>query len=100
MENKHIDSKKLIVSLLIGGALGAGALYCVHAAQNRKTPVLKKIGKTISDVGEMLENCDLSSYSDALEGIEKKIPKASDVISSVTDWVGTGLNLWKQFTKG
>lgn len=100
MDNKHINSKKVMLSLLIGGALGAGALYCVHAAQNRRTPVLKKIGKTISNVGDMLENCDLSSYSDVLENIEKKLPKGSEIVSSLTDWVDTGLNLWKQFTKG
>ena len=100
MKNEHDESSKLIVGLLIGGVVGAGALYCVHAAQNRKTPVLKKIGKTIVDVGEMLENCDLSKGADAFESLEKQIPKGTEVVSNLVDWLNTGLTLWKKFKKG
>jgi hypothetical protein len=100
MKNEHDESSKLMVGLLIGGVLGAGALYCAYAAQHRKTPILKKIGKTITDVGEMIENCDLSSGSDVLESIEKKIPKGAEIVNNITDWVDTGLTLWKKFKKG
>jgi hypothetical protein len=100
MKNEHDESSKWILGLLIGGVVGAGALYCVHAAQNRKTPVLKKIGKTIVDVGEMLESCDLNSGTDVLEGIEKKLPKGAEIVNNITDWVDTGLTLWKKFKKG
>ncbi len=98
MEND--DSKKLLLGLIIGGIIGAGALYCIQAGRNRKTPVLQKIGKTISDVGEMLENCNLDSASDVMESIEKKMPSSADVISNLTDWVSTGMHLWKKFKKG
>ena len=100
MENKNDPSKKLILGLIIGGIVGAGALYCIQAGKNRKTPVLKKIGKTISDVGEMLENCNLDNASDVIENIENKMPKGVDIINSLTDWVDTGMNLWKTFKKG
>jgi hypothetical protein len=62
--------------------------------------VLKKIGKTISDVGEMLENCNLDTASDVLEKIEDKMPKGTDIINSLSDWIDTGMSLWKKFTKG
>jgi len=100
MKNEYDESKKLILGLLIGGVVGAGALYCIHAAKNHKTPVLKKIGKTIANVGEMLENCDLSSSADVMESIEKKIPSGADIVDSLTDWVDTGMSLWKKFKKG
>jgi hypothetical protein len=86
--------------LIIGGIVGAGALYCIQATQNRKTPVLKKIGRTISDVGEMLESCDFDSGADVMECIEDKIPKGKDILNNLTDWVDTGMTLWKKFKKG
>ncbi len=100
MKNEHNESTKLIVGLLIGGIVGSGAIYCIHAAQNRKTPVLKKIGKTIVDVGEMLENCDLGSNTNIMESIEEKMPKGKEMVDRIVDWVDTGLTLWKKFKKG
>jgi len=98
MEKEFDDSKKVVLGILIGGLVGAGALYWAHGMQNRKTPVLKKIGKTISDVGEMLENCDISS-SNMMDTVDKKMPSGSDVISSLTDWVNCGMTLWKKFKR-
>lgn len=100
MENKNDTSKKLILGLILGGIVGAGALYCIQAGKNRKTPVLKKIGKTISGVGEMLENCNLDNASEVIENIEEKMPRGADIINSITDWVDTGMTLWKKFNKG
>ena len=100
MTNENTDSKKVILGLLIGGVVGAGILYTIHAARNQKTPVMKKIGKTISEVGEMLENCSLSDGSDVISSIEKKIPNGMDVVNHVVDWLSNGLALWKTFKKG
>lgn len=99
MKNEHDESNKWILGLLIGGVVGAGVLYYIQAKKNEKTPVLKKIGKTISDVGQMLENCELSG-AQALESIEKKIPNGMEIVNNITDWVDTGLTLWKKFKKG
>jgi gas vesicle protein len=100
MENKNDLSKKLILGLIIGGIVGAGALYCIQAGKNRKTPVLKKLGKTISGVGEMLENCNLENASDVIENIESKMPEGIDIINSLSDWVDSGMTLWKKFKGG
>ncbi len=100
MENKNDTSTKLILGLLVGGIVGAGALYYIQAGKNRKTPVLKKIGKTISGVGEMLENCNLDTASEVIENIEDKMPRGSDIINSLSDWVDAGMSLWKKFNKG
>lgn len=96
MENKNDLSKKLILGLIIGGIVGAGLLYLNRSA-HKKTPVLKKIGKTVSQVGEMLENCDLDS---TMHAIEDKAPEVTDMISTVTDWVNTAMSLWKTIKKG
>lgn len=99
-QEHHNGSKKVMLTLLLGGIVGAGALYCIQANQHRKTPVLKKIGRTISDVGEMLEHCNLSSVNGMVETIEKKIPKSMDIVHHLTDWVHTALTLWKKFQRG
>lgn len=95
MKNEHDEAKKLILGLLIG-AVGAGTLYCLHAAQNRKTPVLQKIGKTISDIGEVIESCK-ETGTDAVHSIEKR---GSNIASGVMDWVDSGLKLWKNLKQG
>ena len=99
-ENNN-ESKKMVLGLVIVGLVGAGVVYCMHNAKSRKTPVLQKIGKTISEVGEMLEHSNLSSAaSDTLESLERKLPDKGEVISNLADWVSTGLTLWKHFKKG
>lgn len=98
-KNEHDDSKKVLVGLLIGGIVGAGALYCIHAAQHRKTPVVKKIGRTISEIGEMLENSEMGSDG-VFESIEKKLPNGANILSNMVDWVDTGMTLWKKFKRG
>jgi gas vesicle protein len=100
MENKNDSSKALITGLIIGGIVGAGALYCIQASRNRQTPVMKKIGKTLSDVGEMLGNCDLDHAKDALHPVEDKMASGADIVSNMTDWISTGMKLWNKFKKG
>jgi len=98
MNNENNDSKKLLWVLLIGGAVGASILYCMHGSKNRETPLLKKIGKTVSEIGGMLENSN--STADIIDNIEEKIPSKAEVFSSLADWVDSGLSLWKKFKKG
>ena len=91
MKNEQDESKKLLLGLLIGGVVGVGALYCLKATQARPTPVLKRIGKTISEVGEMIEHSNSS--------LEEKLPKVSDVVERLSSWVDIGLALWKNIKK-
>ena len=100
MTNNNTESKKVILGVLVGGVVGAGILCAVQAARHHKTPVIKKIGKTISEVGEMLENCNLNSSSDVISSIEKKIPQGIDVFNNAVDWISNGLTLWKKLKKG
>jgi hypothetical protein len=100
MENKNDSSKALIAGLIIGGIIGVGALYCIQAGRNRKTPVMSKIGKTLSDVGEMLGNCNIENVTNAVHRVEEKLPSGADVVNNVTDWIDAGLKLWKHFKKG
>ena len=95
MEKSDV-SKKLILGLIIGGIVGAGFLY-LNRSSRKSTPVLKKIGKTVSQVGEMLENCDLDN---TMHAIEDKAPEVTDMISTITDWVSTAMSLWKNIKKG
>ena len=96
MQNKNDVSKKLILGLIIGGIVGAGILY-MNRSSKKTPPVLRKIGRTVSQVGEMLENCNLDSTMDV---IEEEAPRVTDMISTITDWVSTAMSLWKNIKKG
>ena len=100
MKKEHEESRGVVLGLLIGGVVGASALYYLRATQNRKTPLLKKVGRTLSEVGEMLEHTELGSGADMVKSIEKKIPSGADILGTLTDWVDAGMNLWKTFKKG
>ncbi|MBI3508480.1 MAG: hypothetical protein HY069_02435 [Chlamydiia bacterium] len=97
---KNESNKKLIFSLLISGIVGAGILYRIQAEQSKKTPVLRKIGKTITDVGHMIENCSECSTSDVMDHIEKKLPRGADILHSINNWVDAGMTLWEKLKKG
>lgn len=100
MQNHNDESKKVILGLVIGSVLGASALYFLKAARNRPTPVLQKIGKTISEVGEMIEHSKLGeSVTSALHSAEKHTPKPSELVESFMDWASTGMNLWKKLQR-
>jgi gas vesicle protein len=94
MENNQ--SKKILAGVVIGGVIGAVALYLINASKTRKVPMIKRFGKTISDVGEMLENCDIDCTKIA-DNIEEKLPKGSDIISNAADWLDMGMKIWKKF---
>lgn len=100
MTNENIDSRKILLGLLISGVVGAGILYSIHATRNHKVPVMKKIGKTISEVGEMIENCNLDGSSDILANAEEKIQTGTDVVNNLVDWLNNGLAVWKTLKKG
>lgn len=97
--NKQKDETKKVATALLIGLVGAGALYYLYAETHQKTPLLKKVGRTIADVGEMIEHCDLSSASQAAESIEQKLPKAGDMLNSLSQWLSTGLSLWKKISQ-
>ena len=100
MENKNNEAKKLLLTLLVGGAVGAGIVYCVRSAHDYNVPVMKKIGQTISEIGDAVSSCRLNKAQDVVKNIEEKAPSALDVVSNLTDWIDTGLTLWKKFKKG
>ncbi len=100
MRNEQMDSKKVILGLIIGGVIGAGALYCMKANRGHQPPLLKKLSKTLTNVGEMLENYNLEDSCDVVHRIEDKLPTNTHIVSNVLDWVNTGMHLWKKFNKG
>lgn len=93
--NNNNESHKLLLGVIVGGAVGAAALYLMHAQQHRKPTVVQKIGKTITEIGEALES-GTPSHSKLVKDMEKKFPTTSDVISTFADWANTGVNLWKK----
>jgi len=100
MKQEIDDSQKLLLGLVIGGVLGAGALYYICSVQNRPTPILKRMGRTISDVGHRLENCEIQNTSDVIHKIEQQLPNGAEIANSFTDWLETGLSLWNKIKKG
>lgn len=98
--NEKNESKKVVLGLVIGGVVGATALYFLNASCHHKTPVLHKIGRAISEVGAMLENTNVGSGSDIIHDLEKKLPKGTEVMNNVASWIASGMDLWKQLKKG
>lgn len=100
MLKKSNESNKVLLGLVLGGVLGASAYYFMKANRSRPTPVLKKIGKTLCDVGEMIENSHLGhTVGGAVHDLEDSLPKAGDLLSTMVDWASTGIHLWKKFNK-
>jgi hypothetical protein len=95
MNNQHEETKKIVTGLLIG-VVGAGALYCMYAAKHKKIPLTTKIGRTISDIGEMIQHCNFKSVTQAAESIEQKLPKGTDVLNNLSEWASLGMSLWKK----
>lgn len=100
MQNENHTSKKIILGLVIGAMAGAGVLYCIHASRQRRTPILHKIGRTMSEVGEMLENSEIESFSDVVHEVQEALPQSKDVISSLLNWLSSGMSLWKKIKHG
>lgn len=100
MENKQDESKKLLLTLLVGGAIGAGVVYCVQSAKNRHEPLLNKIGKTIAEIEGALETSNFDSAASIMKMIGKKVPSSQGFFSNAVDWVNTGLTLWQKIKKG
>lgn len=96
MSNDNYNPTKIVMGIILGGAVGATALYLLRNTE-RKTPIMQKIGKTMTEVGEMLEKGELTDKM--VHAVEKNTPSATEMISTVADWVDTGLNLWKRFKK-
>lgn len=98
MKNQQDDTKKIVGGLLVG-VLGAGALYYWYVKCHQKTPIMKKIGRSISEVGEMIENCSLDSVSHLAETVEKKLPDGAEVLNNLSDWISTARSIWKKLSK-
>lgn len=87
---------KLATGLILGGIAGAVALYLMHQ-QTRQLPLLKRVGKKISDVGQIVENMDFDC-EDITDSFQKRLPNKGDILKNVADWVTTGLKIWKKIT--
>jgi len=98
MKNQHAETTKILTGLLIS-TVGAGALYYWYVTSHRKIPIMKKIGRTISDVGEMIENCHFDGVTDIAETVEKKLPDGAEVLHNLSEWISTAKSIWKKFNK-
>lgn len=96
MSTQDKDSK-LFVGLLIGGAIGIGALTLYLATRKGRDP-LNRIGEVIVRVGEILGDHGIEEPV-AVQQMEKKIHSHEICIEKVVDWVATGICLWKKFKK-
>jgi hypothetical protein len=94
MSSQDKDSK-LFIGLLIGGAVGVGALTIFLVTRKDKAP-LNTIGEAILRVGEILDNHHIEEPA-SLKRMEKKIHSHESTASEVIDWIATGLHLWKKF---
>ncbi len=100
MQSKKDESNKIILGVVIGAVVGGSALYLWNSVHKDQKPILNKIGRAISDMGEILENSAVDNSGDAIDRIEKSLPKGDSTINNVLNWVATGINLWNKVKKG
>jgi hypothetical protein len=100
MQNKNNESKKIVIGVVVGGIIGGSALYLWHSLHNENKPILNKIGKAITGMGEILENSAVCDSDDAIDQIGKSLPKGDNTLNNVLTWVATGINLWNKVKKG
>ena len=98
--NKNQDSKNIVLGVVIGGILGGSAFYLWSITQKQNKPLLDKIGRAIADMGEILECSNIDNNKEALDEIEKTLPKGDHLVNNVLNWAATGINLWKNLKKG
>jgi len=96
MENNQNASHKIAVGVVLGSVVGATALYMLYSAQHRQQPLIKKVGKTISNIGEMLENCNFST-DEITHKVEQSLPKKMHLAANIGDLIDMGIKIWKQF---
>jgi hypothetical protein len=95
MSKEKNEPNGVALGIALGAVLGAGALYLLNATRNPTSPVLQKIGRTISEFGEMIEHCDFNG-PDMVRSIEKK---GADAANSVVDWIDTGFNILRKLSR-
>ena len=100
MKNQTHDSQKVIFGLVIGATIGIGILSYWKASHHRPKPILHKIGKTLAEVGNMLEHTDFGSCSKGISTLEKQAPKASGLISDFMEYAYSGMDFWKKLNNG
>ncbi|MGB7978700.1 MAG: hypothetical protein WCF19_06035 [Chlamydiales bacterium] len=100
MRNKDDEIKKIVIGVVVGGIVGGSAFYLWNAIHGPDRPVLNKIGRAIAEMGDILENSAVDDRGDAIDRIEKSLPKGENTINHVLNWVATGINLWNKVKKG
>ena len=96
MQNNQNPAKKIVLGVVLGSVVGATALYMLYSAQHRQQPLIKKVGKTISDIGEMLENCNFGTDETANK-VEQSLPRKMHIADNIGDLIDMGIKIWKQF---
>lgn len=99
MENKNPETRNILLGIVIGGIIGGSAFYLMNSLRNGQRSPLCKIGQTISNFGEMLEENSFNNRRDAVEELEKNIPK-DDTLDTILNWAATGIAIWKQIKRG
>lgn len=99
MKGDNQDRNKVVFGAVVGGLLMGTAYYLWKKNNNSEKSFVEKVGRKISDVGERIENSSIHNRGEALDTIEKSIPKKSHGTNQVLTWIATGLSLWEQFKK-
>ena len=96
------ESKKILVGALIGAALGIAAYSLIKGMSNHDKEQGSgfNIGKTISQMGEILACFNHDKPLPIFKDVEKKIVKEENNISDILEWAVTGVQLWKKIKEG
>lgn len=91
------DINNIVLGAIVGGILGGIGLYLLKTKP--ASPVCR-VGKKITELGEIIEESMMDTRKEALEEIEKTIPKNANIINSTLKWIASGIHLWKKIVQG
>lgn len=99
MQNTNKDSHDIFLAVVIGGILGAAGASLFFSSRDRQGPPLNSLGRVMVQIGELLDEPQIS-HTRAAKEMEKKMDKYEGAVSEVIALLTAGMQLWEKMKKG
>jgi len=90
---KTDKNAKIVTGAIVGGIIG---IALILSLRKHKETSLSTLGTTISHLSELFENNKIEEPA-VIKELGKKMQIHESTLLEMTDWVITGIKLWKKF---